>query len=628
MAETFRRAQLVSPFGVGAIAVQRGGTSIICAGLDHWFEREDGSSDGVVRDEFLVNDPRLRRFLGVDALYQPPDYRTYRGYGSPPPNCNLRTPALRFPRWHICGYCHAMTYVSSTAMGRQYCTQPECQGKRRRIVQARFIAMCRHGHVTDFPWREWAHRSVSPGCEGTLFFRGRGGMALSDLYVSCSCKKAERDLGVIMQIRIEKNSTALTEELDSGDGKFVCRGWRPWLEDETGVCGEAVVGALPGATNVYFATVVSAIYLPAETSDAGVADAIDLLGQPLFAPFVSTAASSKLPEGIVISTMRSMAPAKMQRFTDEQMRMAYRAVAAGEKDGAPGEDPAELKVEEYRVLATEQEREELRVRQLAPASFAESIAGRKFGALFDRVALVEKLRETRALAGFTRIRPESDVKLRERMGMLRRDEEQWLPAYSVFGEGIFLRFRREEILRWEASIGGKGPLADWLKRRIEEMKARGWLSTPPTPAFLLIHTFAHLLINRLTFDCGYGSASLRERLYVADSGEGMSGLLIYTAAGDSEGTLGGLVRMGTPGRLERVINAALAAAQWCAADPVCMEAVLLGGQGPSSCNLAACHNCALVAETSCEAFNRFLDRGVVVGNSHASTNGFFDIDMV
>ena len=105
----------------------------------------------------------------------------------------------------------------------------------------------------------------------------------------------------------------------------------------------------------------------------------------------------------------------------------------------------------------------------------------------------------------------------------------------------------------------------------------------------------------------------------------MSGLLVYTAAGDAEGTLGGLVRMGEPGRLEAVIMRALEAATWCSADPVCMEMGARSGQGPDSCNLAACHNCTLVPETACENFNRFLDRGVLVGEIGKRELGFFDV---
>jgi len=99
--------------------------------------------------------------------------------------------------------------------------------------------------------------------------------------------------------------------------------------------------------------------------------------------------------------------------------------------------------------------------------------------------------------------------------------------------------------------------------------------------------------------------------------------LIYTAAGDSEGTMGGLVSMGTRGNLEPVVQKALDKARWCSADPVCMEMGAGGGQGPDSCNLAACHNCALVPETACEEFNRFLDRALVIGDLHKKNLGFF-----
>lgn len=153
---------------------------------------------------------------------------------------------------------------------------------------------------------------------------------------------------------------------------------------------------------------------------------------------------------------------------------------------------------------------------------------------------------------------------------------------------------------------------------------RGLASKPVTPRFLLLHTLAHILINQLTFECGYSSASLRERLYVSeDQNHPMSGVLIYTAAGDSEGTLGGLVRMGRPGNLEPVLERTLASAEWCSSDPVCMELGEAGGQGPDSCNLAACHNCSLVPETSCESFNRFLDRWTLVGSPEDASPGFF-----
>jgi hypothetical protein len=81
--------------------------------------------------------------------------------------------------------------------------------------------------------------------------------------------------------------------------------------------------------------------------------------------------------------------------------------------------------------------------------------------------------------------------------------------------------------------------------------------------------------------------------------------------------------MGTPGRLDLVFEAALDKAQFCSSDPVCME---LGehGQGPNSMNLAACHSCGLVPETSCELFNQYLDRAMLIGTPEDPSIGYFN----
>jgi hypothetical protein len=100
----------------------------------------------------------------------------------------------------------------------------------------------------------------------------------------------------------------------------------------------------------------------------------------------------------------------------------------------------------------------------------------------------------------------------------------------------------------------------------------------------------------------------------------MHGLLIYTASGDSEGTLGGLVARAAPGRFERLVEDALRRNLWCSNDPVCIEAP---GDGALSSNLAACHGCVLLPETSCEEGNRLLDRGLLVGTIEAPDLGFF-----
>ncbi len=226
------------------------------------------------------------------------------------------------------------------------------------------------------------------------------------------------------------------------------------------------------------------------------------------------------------------------------------------------------------------------------------------------------------MAGFSRIYPATQLTPAEQRTLMSREAKAWLPAVVVRGEGLFLQFREDRISDWvEAFDTELGLRMRPLERAWAElMDRRGYRLQRPTPRFVLLHTFSHLLMNQLVFECGYGAASLRERIYCTDGEHPMAAILVYTAAGDSEGSMGGLVRMGKPGRLEPVIRRALDKARWCSSDPVCME---ISAQGPDGCNLAACHSCALIPETSCEGQNRLLDRGVVIGTLQNPDCGYF-----
>jgi hypothetical protein len=257
--------------------------------------------------------------------------------------------------------------------------------------------------------------------------------------------------------------------------------------------------------------------------------------------------------------------------------------------------------------------------------FVEVIDGSRFGWLQDfvaRVGLVRKLRETRVHVGFSRLVPKTD-RSDEGVQPLKIDRAiNWLPAIEVRGEGIFVELREDAIRRWllgDAAEHRVRPLTDGYARKRAERK----LSPRPIDArFVMIHTLAHSLIKELTFACGYGSSSLRERLYCSleDAGNPMCGFLVYTASGDSEGTLGGLVAQGLPGRLELIVHDALARSSWCSNDPVCTESP---DGGAFSSNLAACHSCVLLPETSCEEGNRLLDRALLQGTLENRGIGFF-----
>jgi hypothetical protein len=237
--------------------------------------------------------------------------------------------------------------------------------------------------------------------------------------------------------------------------------------------------------------------------------------------------------------------------------------------------------------------------------------------------VVPTLKETRALAGFSRLTA-TVPNIEMAKGMLRRKREfginDWLPAYVVRGEGIYIELDLDRLREWET--------AENVVHRSHALERRLLAANHPPLAnrlgsrYFLLHTLAHALINTFVLQAGYSSASLRERIFCGPTGTEMAGILIYTAAGDSDGTLGGLVRLGETNALRDALQAAVARAAWCANDPVCME-LSAAGQGHEGCNGAACHSCSLLPETSCEDFNRALDRAFLVGTLEDPGLGFF-----
>jgi hypothetical protein len=137
----------------------------------------------------------------------------------------------------------------------------------------------------------------------------------------------------------------------------------------------------------------------------------------------------------------------------------------------------------------------------------------------------------------------------------------------------------------------------------------------------MLHTFSHLLIRELALECGYNAASIRERIYASSDDDPMAGVLLYTAAADSDGTLGGLIELGKPDNLGRLIEQSLHRASVCSSDPLCAEH---DPENDRSLHSASCHACSFVAETSCERSNRYLDRSLLVPTFHSTDAAFFD----
>ncbi|MEO7866074.1 MAG: DUF1998 domain-containing protein [Candidatus Eisenbacteria bacterium] len=635
-----RVGQLIAPFGPGSIYTDRSGVPHVVAGLDHWFMRWDHAVGKMLpspdRAEFERFEPRLSELLRVNRFCTPPDFR-FSAAGEPPPNAGLYIPALRFPRW----YRHTRTgELRRFNLASARIERPSGGGRWQPV---RFISVCAAGHLCEFPWKEWI------GCQcagdGNLSLTDRGGSELTSIRVECrACPVGSSGRGG----RNLANTTVKPDVLEGERSAFqsagiTCPGERPWLGEgavEAG-CTQPLVGALINQTNIYFPRTISAITLPdlqiaddsvaalrvaieQEPACIGIAKTLWRMGSTLGA--IDLIKGDLERRGIVCDSDQLRA-ALASLFAASQAAMASGVATPGSPEGAL----LQFRRMEFNILRNEIDDSD----HVADLRVVATSVPWDLSRWIGRVTLVERLREVRAFYGFDRLEqagaplasmPDSGMQQLFRTPPTQV-EDYWLPAVEVFGEGIYVELREEEIQRWFVEHW------EWLVNRIDanflaRMSGEYLILPPLAPAdlawasrYLLVHSFAHILINQLVYECGYSTASLRERLYVsADVDAPMAGLLIYTAAGDSEGTLGGLVQLGRPERLGAVVHRALSRASWCSADPVCSEH--LGGRGARMVNLAACHACILLPETSCETVNSGLDRAVVVGTPDAREHGF------
>ncbi len=530
------------------------------AGLDSWVVGEPN-----------LHEERLEARLHVSGFVLPPSA-----------NQNRDVPIVRFPRFHSCKACNRLTDRRSL-LADGHC---ECGGE---LVPSRFVVCCPRGHIDEFPYFWWVHKDGKGNSPCRLSLETKGSSAsLSSVEVSCSCGAKRSMEGAFGKMAMPK-----------------CSGRRPWITEEKEECAERQRALQRGASNVWFSSVASSLSIPPYSS--GIWEIIEKHWDSL------RAMPDEGTMRIVISQYPSVQSSGLP--IDDFVKVAMQR-QRGEMGSASGG----LRADEYRALCTGFPQQSERDRFVCIAAKERTGAVADF---FSQIMLVNRLREVRALCGFTRLMPFAPGAEQVNTAPLSKGHIDWRPAIEVNGEGVFFRLEEEKLRKWEVKaevIDRTERIARNYARVIADLGSKTTLTI--TPRLLLLHTFAHMLIQQWSLECGYPAASLRERLYVTGTGEDadMAGVLIYTATGDSAGSLGGIVAQAAPRKLESAFREALGRSAWCSADPLCIEA---DAQGVNSLNLAACHACALLPEVSCEYFNMFLDRGMLVGWPDYPKSGFF-----
>ena len=605
-----RRAQLISPFGIGALVDFRGDESLMTAGLDEWpFANDECPPDWLVQEE------RLQARLNTTHFRLPPEHREpSQGVE----HANQFIPYVRFPRWHYCPRRGAMERLSLYGSRMKCPCRPglDCESlpERRRpyLIPSRFIAVCPKGHIEDFPFMQWVHRDGNWDRTHKLrLLAGRSSASLPGVKIVCSCGKSETMAGTF---NFSPESGGALHRISDD-----CTGSMPWLgkiDDRAERCGQFLRVVQRGASNVYFPLTVSSIYLPLWGEDTS-----RTINKILDNPKVWNALVAGLDDGRYVQAVRCQSVAPIYHVDPEELREAAQRKLDGtaQLDGDRLRSEEEFRRQEYEAFRTGRggDATDLFVEVRDPVPY-----GPELSEHLASVCLVRKLRETRVLVGFSRLLPVTDRGSAHLPPIAEDRALQWLPATVVYGEGIFLEFNSNALEAWCAKPVVQSRISVLKEHYNRSRLERGMDEVEITAKYVFLHTFAHAMIGQLSFDCGYGSASLRERIYceLDEPDRPMQGVLIYTASGDSEGTLGGLVRQGEPDRLRAIVDRAIRRAQWCSGDPVCVESV---GQGSDNANLAACHGCVLLPETSCETGNRLLDRGLLVGTPEAKEIGFF-----
>lgn len=619
-----RPSQTLTTFGIGSI-IDLPNLSVMVMGLEDW----------PIKDTVEIGEPRLlasvREVLGtqVQSLRSAPVLPDTHQVNQFDASALVGIPVAPFPRWMVCPYCRRLAPLSSDLFKLETpyrtdqiryvhanCTKP---GKPPTVVPARFIMACKNGHLDDFPWREFVHRGPTTCTGGLKLFELTATGEAAGIEVRCEGEQCGSVKDGKYQGASRRMSDAFKADLFALPE---CRGRRPHLRDHEAGCKTSngqemrMEPMLQGASNSWFGITLSALAIPQGTSKL-----------------------TQLVEDhwIILEKVQSEQNIELLQQVTQQLRDLSEYTAAEiwkavqeKKAAVPDSDtePSDLKTPEWNVFTDPDSAERSRDFQLRIA-----VPPARYAKYFEKIVLAERLREVRGLVGFTRIESPSDYDNpagfpANQRAKLSRKPPTWVPASEIRGEGLFFQFKEDLIQKWCAKAKVKELESVFFEAHQRWRIARR-LEPPqeffPGVRFVLLHSFAHALIRQLAVECGYTTASLRERIYSRNLGEDepeMAGVLIYTAAPDSEGTLGGLVSLGEPETLERHLDQALDSVRLCASDPLCAEHHPY--RDGISLHAASCHACLFAPETSCERGNKYLDRAVLVSTVQKDDLAFFE----
>ncbi|HTO14432.1 MAG TPA: DUF1998 domain-containing protein [Edaphocola sp.] len=650
--------KLISSYGgVGSIIETVEGALII-KDFDKWkyfYLIEKGKIE--VQENENINDDRLLNrlkfyFQELNQIVKvPANYSAFYNTSLPKLKDHI-IDAEYFPKWMYCSKCNSFKHIDDWYKGwknvfhskeinkiNDSFTPPKCykcyqaakKNKEKRkyypLEQVRFILIAPNGNIKDLPWNYWTNLSREKdenGQQKIVFnkaccnkqdlkylrsdtFSDFSGVRIQCKNPDCKTKGKQVSLAGLLGLRVpdfDKNGEIRIISDNEGNPVLDIKG------REQKIFFKPVIRT---SNSVYYPLITNSLYLPTVIIKKEIKEKIKTLYYD--AELSVEKIQEKINTGNIklsISDINEIINPEKQDFIKE----------------------VDYRLKEYNYLITNKSPDDKDL--VFEQETSELLSN--FG--IKRLLKIDRLKLTSVQTGFSRQEPiDKDLFAENSMDdFIRVSKEavkakytsskgnatKLLPGIESFGEGIFIDFDLDKISDWynEQSLN-----KDFAKRietirnngenseyRASEEKTKMFSNLYYLSKFIFIHTFSHILIKELEFLTGYSASSISERLYVNE--DDMQGVLIYTMAG-AEGSFGGLVSQSNPERFIKILESALARAKDCASDPICYNSE---GQGIGGLNLAACYSCSLLPETSCEEFNSYLDRALLIDKKYGFYN--------
>ncbi|WP_409346930.1 DrmB family protein [Paenibacillus sp. MBLB4367] len=595
LGQSIRPSQFITTYGPGAILEGPNGPRII----------NNISLSGILNfkniDQLEIVDQRLSESLlnGAGILRLPTNAELHLAESKPVYETK------QFPGWSLCikNHHNKLYNYSRNNRGCPDCPRPASSYEgwlKSRREAIRFVMACPNGHLDDVNWSRLV-KHKRPQCYPDYLLWIGGGGALKNVKILCPNCKGEFNLG---------QAYAMEHE---------CTGRLPEAGTEQNGCDQKAKIMQRGASNIRVAEIVSSLTIPKRDTRLHQL----LAHSAIFGVVISSNITTKneLMEKLKALVTRKRLPDGMyeeiNRYDDE---MIVRAVAdVCEPTNIDNElDYRVTEFDALQIASTRGAPIQVSSTPGAPPQFevnrqdVRAFVGPRGHKL--RITPVSRLRVVMVQTGYKRL----DVVNGQAVPTAHHDGvKEWYPGIETFGEGVFIDLAPEN---------DQGPLnhfemngADynnWLNafQNSEEYGLNSAVveNYQTHPVFVWWHTLSHRLINSLSIDSGYSSASIRERVFVKieknNPNVARGGVLLYTTQPGGDGTLGGLI--GLVPEFNKVLHRVFRDVDTCSNDPLCGEEVF----GPKRLNGAACYVCQFASETSCEHRNMLLDRNLLLNN--------------